>query len=648
MQRGESRERTTAALRQGLTPALVGWVLLALAPGSASAFELAKGPWLQRPTPTSMTVLWETADQVGGHLRYGTTPELLQRSAEAPVGTHHELTLEGLEPGTPYLYALFDGAQQVGDVYAFRTAPAGAQPFRFVFFGDNRSGDAAHQQIVDAILTEPGVAFVLNTGDMVDDGEVEEQWQRFFEIEGELMARLPVFPTIGNHEEDDGEVPIWERLFAPPTEASGSEHYYAFTWGNLRVIVLDGHVEVDPWYLCLLQLKPFDDCLNVQQQAFVEDALAEASADPAIEHLFAVVHGGPYSSKSSRTGSAQMRSLLPAFLEAGVELILSGHDHYYEHGISANGIHYIVNGAGGAPLYEADPGLLHLLFPHETITSVSRHCYTVVDVSADRVEWTTKTPEGDIIEQYVLGERPACQQVQDCEAQPGGACPGGWSCNDGSCQWICDPPPVCLGPADCPAPPDGLCPGEWRCVLGFCDWVCAAGECEQDADCAGRDALNDCWSGRWQCMDDVCEWYCPPPPEDLGPPPDAGAADLGPPDGGPQDVGTAAPDADPPDAGAIERDLGGQADGGSSPATDASASPPDAARVEDQGPAADARPDDDLAQARPRADQGPAAVDSAGAAPDASPEAAGGCGCLVAGHSKAEMVGLWSRLLMRR
>ena len=443
------------------------WSILALAAslafiGRARAFELEKGPYLQQITRSSVYVVWETRNAAAGHVRYGLDPELAQRSPQSPADRHHELRLEGLSSGRSYYYALYEGQEARSEVYAFRTDAGPDMPFRFVLFGDNRAGDIAHQDVVDAILSEPGIAFVLNSGDMVSDGEVEEQWVRFFEIE--LMARLTVFAAIGNHEEHDGEVSIWERLFVNPTEASGTEHYYSFTYGNSRFVVLDGHVEVEPWYLCLLQLKPFDDCFNARQEGFVDQALGAASVDPHIEHTFVLTHVGPYSAKSSRTGSAQMRWHLPAFLEHGVDMVLSGHDHYYEHGISGNGIHYVISGGGGAPLYEVSPAFWNLFIPHQSIYAESLYHYVVVEVSADRIQVTTKSPEGEVIEQFVVGERPSCAVLEDCADEAPGACPGSWSCTpEGVCLWVCDPPPRCLSPEDCPDPPEGFCRGEWRC-----------------------------------------------------------------------------------------------------------------------------------------------------------------------------------------
>ncbi len=329
---------------------------MALGSPDAEAAVVRRGPWLQQVTGEHAIVVWETQDEATVHVRYGTTPAMEERSADSG-GLHHEVRLDGLGVGTTIYYALYEEDEALTETCSFTSATGPETAFRFVVFGDNRSDAVAHGAVVNGILAEPGLAFVINSGDMVGSGEVESDWETFFDIEGELLAHMPDWPTIGNHEAHDGEVPIYDRLFALPTEGTGTEHYYAFTFGNSRFLVLDGHVEVEPWYQCLLQLKAYDECFTRAQDAFIADELERAVADPAIRHIFVTTHMGPYSSKEGRTGSSQMRAWLPRFLQYGVDVVFSGHDHYYEHGVSGNGIDYVISGGGGAPLYDVNPGI---------------------------------------------------------------------------------------------------------------------------------------------------------------------------------------------------------------------------------------------------------------------------------------------------
>ena len=71
-------------------------------------------------------------------------------------------------------------------------------PFSFVVYGDSRTGNDIHTNIVSKIVKEnPG--FVVNTGDIVGDGT---SWDEFLNIVNSIKDKYYV--AIGNHEYDDG------------------------------------------------------------------------------------------------------------------------------------------------------------------------------------------------------------------------------------------------------------------------------------------------------------------------------------------------------------------------------------------------------------------------------------------------------------
>jgi hypothetical protein len=192
-------------------------------------------------------------------------------------------------------------------------------------------------------------------------------------------------------------------------------------------------------------------------------------------------------------------------------VVLSGHDHYYEHGISGNGLHYVITGGGGAPLYETKPEL-SLLYPHEVLVSNSIHNYLVVTVAGQWVEIIAKDLDGNILDSFEIGTEPACITAQDCKNEKAGPCEGQWTCTLGyQCQWLCDQAPACDKGSDCTGPqPAGTCEGEWTCINGGCQWDCAqVGECSSDADCANKKPLIQCDGSYYKCDAQVCEFYCP-------------------------------------------------------------------------------------------------------------------------------------------
>ncbi|NOZ00606.1 MAG: metallophosphoesterase family protein [Deltaproteobacteria bacterium] len=540
--------------------ALVG-ALVVLSP-LASAATLTKGPYLQDLRVDGVTVVWETDTDSAGVLEYGPTEALGSASASGPSGTHHEVRLAGLDAATLYHYRINVDGQPAGQAGTFVTAPDKKAPFTFLAFGDNRSDPNAHALIVSRMLQHQP-AFIINTGDMVSDGKVEDQWTDFFKIEAEQVRDTVMWPTVGNHEEDNHKVPApYLRLMVPPESAKDHPSYYSFDYSNSHFIVLDHHAEMEAGVDCIFRIQAFDECFSADQLAWLKADLAAANQNDGVDNVFVIAHMGPYSSKKGRSGSAQLRALLPLFASSKVSMIISGHDHYYEHGHTSNGLNYVITGGGGAPLYETQGTVGATPYPHKIMVSTSVYNFISVYVAGQQVDVTAYQANGDEIESFGFGPAPDCIQPDDCAAYEEGACEGAWACNDNmKCQWVCDAPQSCITAGECGDPPGDRCKGAWECVDNACQWVCdATPDCVSDSDCEGRAGLTGCDGGYFACMDGMCEWTCPQrPPEDTG-------------TAHPTDEAQVPDAAQPTDPGVVQDPGGGSVNGGSC-SLGASASP---------------------------------------------------------------------------
>jgi 3',5'-cyclic AMP phosphodiesterase CpdA len=65
----------------------------------------------------------------------------------------------------------------------------------------------------------------------------------------------------------------------------------------------------------------------------------------------AVFHHPPYTCGGHSGDEAVQRRWVPLFERWDVDLVLSGHDHNYQRFRAQNGVRYVVDGGGGAPLY---------------------------------------------------------------------------------------------------------------------------------------------------------------------------------------------------------------------------------------------------------------------------------------------------------
>lgn len=294
------------------------------------------GPYVQAVTPDEATVLWEgVAGEVTVRAK-GFEAKVAAPTSEGMARAR----LRGLKPGTVYTYDVRAGERKASG--RFTTPPLAGKPFTFVVYGDNRTDHPAHAAVVKAMrIAAPDL--LINTGDLVGYGGSLEDWHAFFRVERDLLRETALYPVLGNHEVAlDPTGQQFRRYFELP----GNELYYAFTWGSVRFVAIDGEVNVSG------EFGP-----DPAQKAWLLAALREAKADPAIDHVVGFVHKGPFSSHPMRTGNAGLRRVLPELQAAGLTLLVSGHDHFYERGMSAGGLPYFVLGSGGAPLYPTNgPG----------------------------------------------------------------------------------------------------------------------------------------------------------------------------------------------------------------------------------------------------------------------------------------------------
>jgi 3',5'-cyclic AMP phosphodiesterase CpdA len=87
------------------------------------------------------------------------------------------------------------------------------------------------------------------------------------------------------------------------------------------------------------------------QMAWLEADLAEG-----YETIIITFHYPPFSILDNNPGRLDQAESIrntfhELFNESGVDLVFSGHNHYYHH-TSLDGIHYVTAAGGGAPLYD--------------------------------------------------------------------------------------------------------------------------------------------------------------------------------------------------------------------------------------------------------------------------------------------------------
>jgi 3',5'-cyclic AMP phosphodiesterase CpdA len=249
--------------------------------------------------------------------------------------------------------------------------------FRFAVYGDTRDGHDAHRDVVAQII-KAAPDFVIQTGDLVHDGKNESEWKTYDEITADMRTRFPVYPSRGNH--DVGGPGYEARVTAPIS--SGNKLWYSFNRGNSHFVAL-----------AIDEFTPFDATSDQYKWLIADLAAASKNA----RHIFVFFHVGPYSIGSHGSFLPVRTTLCPLFIKYGVRAVFNGHDHIYYHTLR-DGIHYIVSGGGGAPLYYPDPKKGAIAGDKWE----RAHHYLICDVIGDKIEVTVNRSDGSTIEHFVI------------------------------------------------------------------------------------------------------------------------------------------------------------------------------------------------------------------------------------------------------
>lgn len=304
-----------------------------------SFYSGERGPYLQQPAPTAITLRWQTTKAEIGLVRYGRQPDQLQWQVKEPqAGEKHEVRLTGLQPATRYYYAIgtAEAVQYAGEQYWFTTPPQSGKPLatRFLVLGDPGypgPGQIAVRTAIQVWLTanprlgRSSFDLLLTTGDNAYRSGTNEQFQAgFFAPYAAWLRNVPVWPVYGNH--DARRWAFFDLFSFPANGESGglpseTEHYYAFDYGQVHFIILDTEAS---------SMRTGSSMLR-----WLERDLAESDQP----WLIVAFHHPPYTHGSHNSDSRVdsrgrlfkvRQQVLPLLEKAGVDLVLSGHSHMYE------------------------------------------------------------------------------------------------------------------------------------------------------------------------------------------------------------------------------------------------------------------------------------------------------------------------------
>ena len=202
------------------------------------------------------------------------------------------------------------------------TLPLKSGSVKFAVIGDTGTGDK-HQLAVAKQLAATRARFpfdfVVMVGDNIYGGNSAKDYERKFATPYKplLDDGVKFYAALGNHDDPS------ERFYKP-FNMSG-ERYYSFKPADgVRFFAMDSN------YIDDAQLK------------WVDEQLGSSGSDWKI----CFFHHPPYSSGETHGSNETLRTQLePIFVKHGVNVVLTGHEHFYERIKPQKGIAYFITGS---------------------------------------------------------------------------------------------------------------------------------------------------------------------------------------------------------------------------------------------------------------------------------------------------------------
>jgi len=133
-----------------------------------------------------------------------------------------------------------------------------------------------------------------------------------------LDNKVKFYAALGNHDESN------QRFYA--NFNMNGEEYYNFKQGAVSFYALNSNY------------------MDKKQLTWLDGKLKGDTSDWKV----AFFHHPPYSSGGKHGSSSSLREVVePLFLKYGVNVVLAGHEHFYERIKPQKGIYYFISGAGG-------------------------------------------------------------------------------------------------------------------------------------------------------------------------------------------------------------------------------------------------------------------------------------------------------------
>ena len=356
----------------------------------------------------------------------------------------HYVYISDLEPDTKYCYRVGDAARGWWSEVGVIDTADNSDALSFFHMTDPQS--TTEKQYNKTWANALGVAFdnhdadfIINTGDLVDDGQSFRQWQRMFNTASSVLMNTSMMTVTGNHEEKGDFANVNNFIYTNlPEQDTTTGVYYSFDYNNAHFAILNSNNLGE------------NDGLSQEQ---IDWLIADMNASDA-DWKFVALHKGPYTNGSHYDDDdviairEQLKTLMP---QLGIDIVFQGHDHVFmrtgvmndnvvmetvTENVSYNGLDYTakvdpdgtiysINGTIGVKHYQPKPeSETSKLFPSgETVLYLELPSYSYIQIDGDTLYFDSYAVDGDSeerIDQFAIKKTTILDdETPDTPVEPG-------------------------------------------------------------------------------------------------------------------------------------------------------------------------------------------------------------------------------------
>tara|TARA_B100001750_G_C15494228_1_gene593154 strand:- start:60 stop:1346 length:1287 start_codon:yes stop_codon:yes gene_type:complete len=360
-----------------------------------------------------MNVMWATEGRSTGEVEWnGQTSPSVDYCYNHDMA-FHMATMTGLVPGEEVTYRVSSGGDW-SEEFTFTPIDSSAQRFEWISIADHGDSSEA-MDVSEAIIAHSAAQMVTISGDIAyADGE-QSDWDNWFNIQQDSMTGIPWVTAVGNHENEPGYgfVP-YEHRFDSDGQTESEVFWYSRIVPGVHMIFMSTEHDYGP---------------GSTQYTWIEQELGSVNRD-ATPFVIVYGHKPMYSSNSYHGSEVELRAALETlYVNQGVDLVIAGHDHFYERTWPVAGdtvvdtgndrrfargyapIHLVIGMAGRSAYEELDEPQPEWSAYRENST----YGWTLweYDGEARELHFTHYRIDGSIGDEFVLQEEPLLGESDD-------------------------------------------------------------------------------------------------------------------------------------------------------------------------------------------------------------------------------------------